>query len=792
MISEKALKDLEWHHIQNSISNLAISEPAREYCKNILPTAEFLEAKILLDETEQAKRILDAGEDLPTGELFDPTAIINRLRLNAPLDAVELIRMRTFLETSRRTRNLIQKNRNTAPILWDIAENLIAQRELERKIEACFTPTGEVSDNASPQLAALRAEERRLHAQIVEVLNGILASAKYQQFLQENFFTIRNGRYVLPIKIEYKGKFEGIVHDISGSGQSIFVEPPQVTDLNNRLRTTQLEIEREIRRILLELSRAFFDLADSLESSYKTLLKLELIFARARYAIKLGATKPRLNNTGFISLLRLKHPILVEQFEKVVPNDIELGRKFYALVITGPNMGGKTVLMKAVGLSALFVKAGLFVCAGDGSEIAVFKDIFTDIGDEQSVKEGLSSFAARLLNLKNIIENADENSLVLLDEIGEGTEPRQGAAIAQSIVNRLAKNRVRTIVTTHFSELVALAMRRDGIENGAMEFDTEKLQPTFHFTLGVPGSSSALDIAARLGLEPELIEEAKRLLGEREAGLDEIIKRLEDLKHRYLMEIERVQKLNEQTERTLKEQKEVLANLRKREKQALSKLVKELEGEVSEIRELLKEARRIASAQNPTKFSIKSAAEKLERASELLADKRDEAFALELKDVEPIEDLGSLREGEKIFVASLKEEGIVQRPPDEKRRVVVAIRGKNYMLDAKGLYRLTRKKFPEDAGDIIRFTPMKRSMRSQRLDLRGLTREDAAIEVERALDRAVREGICEITFIHGHGTGVLKEEVRRILSESPFVKNYRAGSPAEGGDGVTIAEIDLW
>lgn len=791
MIPQKTLKDLEWHHIQNSISSLALSEPGREHCKKILPTADFFEAKILLDETEQAKKILDANEDISTNELFDPTSIIDRLKVKAPLDATQLLRLKTFLEIARRARNLIQKHQNSSPRLWEISKDLIAQRELERRIEACFTITGEVADSASLELASLREEEKNLHAQIIVVLNDILASSKYQEFLQENFFTLRNGRYVLPIKIEYKGRFEGIVHDISGSGHSIFVEPPQITDLNNRLRTAQLEIEREMRRIFFELSSAFFDLTDSLENSYKTLLELELIFARARYAIKLSATKPNLNDSGYISLERLKHPILAEQFERVVPNDVELGKKFHSLVITGPNMGGKTVLMKAVGLSALFVKSGLFVCAGENSEVAVFENVFTDIGDEQSVERGLSSFAARLLNLKSIVENANEHSLVLLDEIGEGTEPRQGEAIAQAIVNRLVKNRARTIVTTHFSELVALAMRQDGIENGAMEFDTEKLQPTFHFTLGVPGSSSALDIATKLGLEYALVEEAKRLLGEREVGLDEIMKRLEDLKSRYNRELERAQQISEETERTLKEQKEILANLKKKEKQALGKLVKELEGEVNEIRELLKEARRIVSAQSPTKSSVKSAAEKLEQASALIADKRDEAAILEFKDVEPIEDLSSLREGAKVFAASLREEGIVHRPPDEKGRVVVAIRGKNYMLDAKSLYRLTKEKSPEEAGGIIRFTPVRHSMRSQRLDLRGLTREDAAIEVDGALDRAMRDGVSEITFIHGHGTGVLKEEVRRILSESSFVKNYRVGNPHEGGDGVTVAEIDL-
>ena len=792
MIPEKTLKDLEWDHIQRRLADLALSEPARDRCLEILPDAEFFEAKIMLDETEQAKRILDAGEDLPTGELEDPTPIIDRLRVQAPLDATELLKLKSFLEISRRTRNLIQKHRNSAPLLWEIARRLVAMRDVERKIESCFTPTGEVADSASEELARLRAEERSLHAAIVEKLNDIISSAKYREFLQEDFFTIRNGRYVIPVKVEYRGRFPGIVHDMSGSGQSIFVEPPQITELNNRLRTTQLDIQREIKRIFYELSRAFFGTTDELASSYETLLELELIFARARYARKLGATKPRLNKDGHMRLRRLVHPILVEQLDSVVPNDVELGEKFSTLVITGPNMGGKTVLMKAIGLCALFVRAGLFVCADEGSDVAVFEDVFTDIGDEQSVERGLSSFAASLLNLNRIANSATERSLVLLDEIGAGTEPRQGAALAQAVVKRLAAKGAKTVVTTHFSELVALALKEDGMENGAMEFDTERLMPTFHFVPGVAGSSSPLEIARQLGMDEELIEEARSLLGERDAGLDEVLKHLEDLRRSYHRELDKTRRLNAELERTLAEQKEALARLKKREKLAMSKLVREMESEVREVRELLREARRLASAPSPTKYSVRSAAEKLERAEAAIAERREELAASEVEGLEPIEDASELVEGTKVFVAQLKEEGIVVRPPDEKGRLVVAIKGKNYTLGVRGLFRpKSDEKAEAEKGEPVGYRPRGFVRRAQRLDLRGLTREEAAIEVERALDRAMREGIGEITFIHGHGTGALKEEVRKRLAESPYVKSFRAGGVHEGGDGVTVVEVDL-
>jgi len=790
MIPQKTLRDLEWSHVQRRLAELALSEPGGEYCSQILPEAGFFDAGVMLDETAQAKGIIDSGEDIPTGELEDPTPIIERLRVQAPLNAAELSRLRIFLEISRRTRNMIQRNRNAAPVLWNVARDLVALRDAERRIESCFTPTGEVADGASPELGRLRTEERQLHTAIVNKLNGILASSKYKELLQEDFFTIRNGRYVVPIKVEHRGEFPGIVHDMSGSGQSIFVEPPQITDLNNRLRTAQLDIEREIRRIFYELSRSFFDVTGELERSYQILLDLELIFARARYAIKLGASKPKLDKAGHIELKRLVHPVLVEQLDSVIPNDVELGRGFYSLVITGPNMGGKTVLMKAIGLSALFVKAGLFVCADEGSQIAVFEDVFTDIGDDQSVERGLSSFAARLLNLKSIVDQATESSLVLLDEIGEGTEPRQGAALACAVMSRLSAKRARTIVTTHFSELVALAIQSDGMENGAMEFDTERLEPTFRFVLGVPGSSSPLEIARQLGVDRELIEDARRFLGEREAGLDEIMKHLEDLRRSYHQELGRAKERSQEAERTLSEQKEVLAKLKRKERLALNKLVRELEGEVRDVRELLREARRLAQTPSPSKFTVKSAADKLEQAESRVSDKRDEVIALDAEGLDPVRDASDLKEGTRVFVAALKEEGIVQREPDERGRVVVAIRGKNYQLDAQRLY-WPSKDVADKGEDVVRLGPPEFAGRSRKLNLRGLTREEAALEVERALDRAMREGVAEITFIHGHGTGVLKEEVRKRVSESPYVKSYRAGGPHEGGDGVTVVELDL-
>ncbi|HDH96452.1 MAG TPA: hypothetical protein ENF73_01840, partial [Proteobacteria bacterium] len=485
----------------------------------------------------------------------------------------------------------------------------------------------------------------------------------------------------------------------------------------------------------------------------------------------------------------LVHPILVEQMESVVPNDVELGGAFHSLVITGPNMGGKTVLMKAVGLSALFVRAGLFVCADEGSEVAVFEDVFTDIGDEQSVERGLSSFAARLLNIKSIVDRATKNSLVLLDEIGEGTEPRQGAALACAVMSKLSSKGARVIATTHFFELVALAMRSDGMENGAMEFDADRLEPTFHFVLGVPGSSSPLEIARRLGIDRELIEDARGFLGEHEAGIDEVMKHLEDLRRRYHRELARTRELTGEIERTLKEQKEALARLKKKEKLALNRLVRELESEVRDVRELLREARRLAQMPSPSKFTVRSAAGKLEQAESLISAKRAELAALDAEGLEPM-DVDEVRVGARVFVAAMKEEGIVQREPDSKGRVVVAIRGKNYQIDVRQLYRPPERN--GDKGDaIVRFGPPQPSVPSRKLDLRGLTREEAALEVERALDRAIREGTARITFIHGHGTGALKDEVRKRVAESPYVRDFRAGDADEGGDGVTVVEIDL-
>jgi DNA mismatch repair protein MutS2 len=794
---EQTLLDLEWP---------AIVEKAAEFAASSLGAALLREAELAVDltdvrerlaETTEARELLRRGAEVPLGGLRDVTPVVARLRKAATLDAAELIAMGGMLSVSRRMRNALTRQRDAAPSLAEMAGGLLSLREVERDVEACFGPDGEVADSASAELRQLRRRERGLHQNLLDTVHRLLSASKIKDYLQEELYTVRNGRYVVLVKTEHKGKVDGIVHDLSGSGQSLYIEPREITELNNLLRTTGLEIEQEIRRIFADLTRRIAARVDDVELSLAVLARLDAIFARARYADYLDATEPKVGDR--VSLRRLRHPLLVHRGETVVPNDVDLGGDARALVVTGPNAGGKTVTLKAVGLCALMVRAGMHLPVDDGSEMTVFDGIFTDIGDRQSIARSLSSFSGRMLNLKGILEELTARSLVLLDEIGEGTDPAQGQAIAQAALEALHARGAFTIATTHFSGLTALAYRVPGFANASVEFDEDALAPTFRLIPGVPGRSNAIRIARRLGIDAQVAGRADELVAEGAGGLEDVLSRVEEERRRYARDSGRIAELRAEIETSRREQETVLEGLRRQRAKLQEEAAEQVRRDVARARARIREVtERVSAPVAAASPRVVAAAQTELRQVEREARDQVAEASPDLPALEPLGELGTLAPDQEVYVVPVRATGKIVRGPDEQGRVTVQVRGGRLTIgvDKLARRRTTALAAPERPAVFVEIARPEgwtgsRPAAERTCDLRGLYREEALAKVEAGLDAAFRARMPQVVVIHGHGTGVLKAAVREFLAGSGFVKSFRPGEQGEGGDGATVVDLAL-
>lgn len=787
-MNTKVLKTLEYHKIIDRLTELAGSILGKELCKNLLPSSDIEEIRMLQAETSLALSMLYQKGHVSFSGITDIRGSLKRLEVGSILGPSELLAICHLLEVCSRVKAYSRKeNTDAEPSALDVMfDALQPLTPVANEIRRCLPSEEEVSDDASPTLRSIRRAMRQMndkvHAQLNSMVNG-----SSRTYLQDAVITMRNGRYCLPVKAEYRGQVQGMIHDQSSTGSTLFIEPMAVIKLNNELRELEIREEKEIEVILANLSGQAGAELEALESDLTLLTKLDFIFARAQLSKSYNGSEPILNDRGVINIKKGRHPLLDKK--KVVPIDIRLGKEFDQLIITGPNTGGKTVSLKTVGLFTLMGQSGLHIPAFDQSELAVFEEVFADIGDEQSIEQSLSTFSAHMTNIVSILNEANERSLVLFDELCAGTDPTEGAALAISVLSNLHRAGIRTMATTHYSELKVYALSTPGVENGCCEFNVETLCPTYRLLIGIPGKSNAFAISAKLGLSEYIIEEARGQLSQQDEDFESLISDLEtsrvtierereEINH-YKDEIERLKKRLEQKQETLDASRERI--LREANEQAHA---------------ILREAKEYADTtiKNFNKFGkqgIDSRAMEQERSrlrekmSSVEKNMTLKAQRAPSKELQPKD----LHLGDSVRVLSMNLKGTVSTLPDAKGNLFVQMGILRSQVNIKDL---------EKIADIEAATPYKRQTGSGKIrmsksasvgieiNLLGKTTDEAIAELDKYLDDAYLSHMPSVRIVHGKGTGALRKAVHNYLRRQKHVESYRLGEFGEGDAGVTI------
>lgn len=806
-MDEKTLVTLEFPKVLERLASYADFSASADLARALRPVSDFDEVMRRQARTAEARRLLDTNADVSIGGAHDVRPLADRAARHGVLDPPDLLAIKDTLIAARELSRVFERGAQTYPNLAEIIVHLHLPMGLIDVISRTISDRAEVLDSASPKLSSLRSEIKVAHDRLLSRLQKMINDSDVAPMLQEGLITQRNGRYVIPLRAEFKGRLRSIIHDQSSSGATLFVEPLVVVDLNNQWQELQLAERDEVRRILTELTDLVGAEAASINALVDALAQIDLALMCAKYAIDLHATEPVLeslkgkgqpNHPGsVIRLDQARHPLLDQQ--AVVPIDVVLDEKTFAVVITGPNTGGKTVTLKTVGLLVLMAQSGLHIPARSGSALSVFHNVFADIGDEQSIEQSLSTFSGHIKNIVRILRRADQKTLVLLDELGAGTDPQEGAALARSILAYLVERRIPCLVATHYPELKIYAHGTPGVINASMEFDVQSLRPTYHLTLGLPGRSNALAIASRLGLPPEIIDGAKSTLDPDELRAEDLLNEIH--RQRDLARIAR-QQAEDAQRRAEKLEAQLAARLDKIEDERraiLENARQKAEAETLELQDELESLRRqMARARQPLD-ALKPLQEQAERIGETMRQPVERQAA---------QGAGQpLRLGDKVHVRSLKMDGIITAMSDTDYEVQVGnlrvrarkndIRraGEPEPLEAierqSGRRSPTRDAKSSPTGDNlvkVSATPFYPSP-GMELDLRGQRAEDAVDALDRYLESAYLAGLPFVRIIHGKGTGRLREVVREQLAQSPHVKTWESGGEKEGGDGVTVAKL---
>lgn len=787
-MDEQVLETLEFHKMLEQIVPFAATHLGREKIKALKPVNELRQVEMMLAETKEGWEVL-RFRDVPLRDLRDIRPFLKRANLGSVLAADELLDIVETVTSGRRLKRflsaLLEKEKLALPRIKALAERMAELVGLDRGIRAVVNEHGEIVDDASPELKKVRTSIRQTEMAVRQKLEHMLRSSHYQKMLQEPIVTLRRGHYVLPVKQEYRSRFGGIVHDESASGATVFIEPEAVIQLNRQLEALHGKEEREIERLLKCLSARVAEHAEALVNNVEALKALDFIFAKAHYARHLGATPPKLNDDGIIQLKQARHPLISR--ETVVPVDIRLGEDYTVLVITGPNTGGKTVALKTVGLITLMAMAGLFIPAADGSTVAVFDRVFADIGDEQSIEQNLSTFSGHMKNIVRILERVSANSLVLFDELGSGTDPTEGAALAMAILDAIYKRGSRAVATTHYSELKAYAYDRENVMNASVDFDINTLKPTYQLRIGVPGRSHAFLIAERLGLPKAIVERAKMRMTVDEQRVDDMIASLEENRvalekdrqaiHRLKQEAARVKEQLEREREKLEREKERLKEQAEREaRQIVRQAKREAEAIIQQLRNMKQGAETVKAHEL---IALKTQLNRLEREPSRGNDQKPlRGAAVKTQDVKP---------GDDVYVHALKQKGrVLAKLSSGEVRVQLGIMKMNVPLtDVVPVQAAEREELPQPSVALKRGQPDVGTA----LDLRGQTSDEALKEADKYLDDALLAGFHRVTLIHGKGTGALRKAIHQFLSNHRAVKSYRLGREGEGGSGVTVVDL---
>lgn len=778
---------LEFNKVKEQLQKKVASSLGREKVANLIPSTRYEEVVKWQEATDEATTVLRLRGNVPLGGIFDVRSSVKRAEIGGTLSSNELLDVASTIYAARQVKQFIEQvvedEDLQLPIITEHIEKLMPLPEVEQTIKMSIDENGTVLDGASDQLRGIRQKLRSTESRIREKLESLIRSSSAQKMLSDAIVTIRNERFVIPVKQEYRSAYGGIVHDQSSSGATLFIEPQAIVTLNNELQEAKVKEKQEIERILIALTVQVAEVANELRQNVYLLGELDFMFAKGRYSHELKASKPKMNDQGYIKLVKAKHPLIAQ--EDVVANDIELGDQYTSIVITGPNTGGKTVTLKTLGLFTLMAQAGLQIPALDGSEMAVFKHVFADIGDEQSIEQSLSTFSSHMVNIVDILQKVDHESLVLFDELGAGTDPQEGAALAISILDQVYERGARVVATTHYPELKAYGYNREGVVNASVEFDIETLSPTYKLLIGVPGRSNAFEISKRLGLSAEVIERAKGYIGSETNKVENMIASLEDSRRQSEHELEEAEELRKEAQKLHKElQSQIIDFNEKRDKlyeKAEEKAQATVKAASEEAEKIISDLRKMSQKNHALvkEHELIEARKRLEDAVPTLEKSKKKPAA-------PKKQERTLQAGDEVKVLSWGQKGtLVERVSNNEWQVQMGIM--KMKVKEKDLEYISSPK-PVETKPLATVKGKDYHVNLE-LDLRGERYENALIRVEKYIDDALLANYPRVSIIHGKGTGALRKGVQEYLKNHRSVKNIRFGEASEGGSGVTVVEF---
>jgi DNA mismatch repair protein MutS2 len=788
-MKQKSKSVLEFDKIIEKLSNYAETSNGKKEVLKLDVSSDVQAVKFKQDQTAQALSIIMEKGNPPLGGIADIKEYARRGAVGGIISLRGLLNCADTLRAARLLKNYVllnNKEERNYSLLEELCSGIFTDKDTEDKIYHVVISEEEIADDASPELKRIRREIQIKNNAIKNKINSIVNSSSMQKYLQENIVTMRNERYVIPVRKEYRSMVRGIIHDQSSTGSTLFIEPMAVVEMTNDISNLKIEEKKEVERILLELSGLIGEISEQLLINQEILTELDFIFAKGKYAISINAVEPMVNDRGYIRIKKGRHPLIDPKV--VVPIDAWLGDQFRTLIITGPNTGGKTVSLKTLGLFSLMGMAGLHIPAEYGTEISVFSAVYADIGDEQSIEQSLSTFSSHMTNIVKIMKEVDEKSFVLFDELGAGTDPTEGAALAIAILDTLHERNIITAATTHYSELKLYALNTEGVINGSVEFNVETLSPTYKLLIGVPGKSNAFEISRKLGLGNDIIDKAKKNIETEKVEFEDALKQIED--NRVYIEEKRreIERLDEQSR---KKHTDFLA----KERKSLEKSEKLVDEANYEARKIVENAKREAAEiiKELKKLNLEMDKDKSRRVNELRQNLNDKSKELdENQYTEQIfqEDTydtdAPISNGDAVTVRSLNQKGFVISDPDNQQNVMVQIGLIKMKVKKSDLIKIKSDEEVKQKNNTSRMVKLKTSSISPLIDLRGLNLDEALLELDKYLDDAFMSNLNEIQVIHGKGMGILREGVTQFLKKHKHVKESRLGSFNEGGDGVTI------
>ncbi len=786
-IVQKSQKSLEYDKVLAELAKYAKTEQSRKLCLDLTPfvKTEDIQAQITL--TSEAKDVLDLARDIPIEKIENFKKLRER---NEYFSEEELVLIAKSMRTSRLVRNFLKENLPFDAKMQVLANDLYSNKDFEDKILDTFDDNMTVKQNVNPELSGLYSSLKDTESNLKKKVQELMNSAEFQKHLQDNIYTLRDDRIVFQVKASSKSKVGGIVHDVSATNKTFYIEPAQIVPINNKIREVKSKIYAEIIRILTMLSNEVRKEFDSLLKTEELLAQIDFHFAKARYAVKTQAIEPNLATQKYVKIDLMRHPLLIGRVEKIVENDFEIGEGYKSIIITGSNTGGKTVTLKTVGLFILMAKSGMFLPCAE-AHIYPFEKVLADIGDEQSILQSLSTFSSHMKNIIDILENTDSETFILIDEMCAGTDPQEGAVLAETILKEFAKRQALSIITTHYGELKTLEYTDPYFKNASVEFDTESLSPTYKLIIGIPGLSNAISIASNLGLPENLVWQAKELMITQRDTSSIVVERLQDTQQRLDSNLKEAETLSAEADE-LKKKYEQELSLHKKEKKKSLKIIKDrFEGQLEDAKDQIKEILTELRKEKSEKIARRS----YERLAQL-----EQGFRAEMHEIEDAEqyielDWSKVQVNDKVMIKDLNQQVVVLSLPDKNDNLYIQMgliktKVKKNKLAVYNSQLAKKTNLPLAALKKDSSFSLKRHDVSNTLDLRGERVEDALDKLEAYLDKASLANLSPVYIIHGHGTGALKLAVRDFISTSPYVAKYRPGEDTEGGDGVSVIDIN--